>query len=239
MVPAVETSIRDGQAAKLADGIDTWIFDLDDTLYPRSSGLHEKMLARVVELIRSVADVGEAEARRLHARYYDTYGTSLIGLNRHHGVPPSRFIDFVHEVDIDAIARDPRLRPLLAALPGRRIVFTNGSRRHATRILEHLGIADLFEAICDIEACGFVGKPGDAAFETLFCGHTVEASRALLFDDRAVNLEAAFRRGMRTVLVGSGEESVANSFVHAATNDLPHFLSATIGADLGPGSCMK
>jgi putative hydrolase of the HAD superfamily len=238
MAVAIETG-PGGPAESLVRDVDTWIFDLDDTLYPRSAGLHEKMLARVVELIRSLTGADEDEARRLHGHYYETYGTSLVGLDRHHGVSPARFMEFVHDIDIDSVEQDDRLRPLLAALPGRRLVFTNGPLHHATRILQHLGIADLFDAICDIETCGFVGKPGDAAYETLFSNHAILPSRAIMFDDRDVNLRAASGRGIRTVLVGVEEDYIPASYIDAKTNDLPCFLSSAIDFDLGSGLCMK
>jgi putative hydrolase of the HAD superfamily len=213
-------------AAMLAHGIDTWIFDLDDTLYPRASGLHEQMLARVIELIQTSTGLDAAQAGRLHADYYDRYGTSMIGLFRHHGVAPQRFLDFVHQVDLVAIGNGDRLRNRLAALPGRRIVFTNGSRRHTQRVLKQLELTELFVAICDIESSNFIGKPARAAYETLLRHHNVEPSRAMMFDDRAVNLRVAFELGLKTVLVDPVGWSGEEPYVDAVADDLALFLGA-------------
>lgn len=214
-------------------GTDTWIFDLDDTLYPRSSGLHEQMLVRVIRFIQELIGCDEVEAARLHAHYYETYGTSLVGLSRHHGVEPADFLTFVHQIDITPIGRGEGLAEALAGLSGRRLVFTNGSRRHAERILAHLGVADLFEGICDIEACGFVGKPSPEAFRALLADHAVEPDTAIMFDDREVNLSAAASLGMQTVLIGSEAAVPAGlgSHIHGYTHHLPHFLSAFLPAE--------
>ena len=212
-------------AARLARGIDTWIFDLDDTLYPRDSGLYEQMLARVIELIQTAVGLDAVEAGRLHAEYYDRYGTSMIGLSRHHGIPPQRFFDFVHQVDLTAIGEGHHLRTALAALPGRRIVFTNGSRLHAQRVLQQLELTKLFSGICDIEACEFVGKPSRSAYEMLIRQHDIEPSCTMMFDDRAVNLQAAFELGLKTVLVNPTSWS-GQSYVDAVTDDLACFLTA-------------
>ncbi len=213
-------------ATRLAHGVDTWIFDLDDTLYPRTSGLHEKMLTRVIELIQASIGVNATQAAKLHAEYYHRYGTSMVGLSRHHGIEPQRFLDFVHQVDLVVIGNGDRLRGLLAALPGRRIVFTNGSRHHAQRVLQHLELTELFSAICDIETCEFIGKPSRAAYETLLRHHDIEPSRSIMFDDRAVNLQIASELGLKTVLVNPISWSGAESYVDAVTDDLALFLGA-------------
>jgi len=225
LVKAVE---KDDIAAALARGVDTWIFDLDDTLYPRRSGLYEQMLARVIELIQTTVGVDAEQAGRLHADYYDRYGTSMVGLSRHHGIPPQRFLDFVHQVDLAVIGNGDHLRSPLAALPGRRIVFTNGSRHHTQRVLEQLELTDLFSAICDIEACEFIGKPSRAAYETLLRQHDIEPARAMMFDDRAVNLQIASELGLKTVLVDPLNWNGSEPYVDAATDDLASFLSAAM-----------
>jgi putative hydrolase of the HAD superfamily len=213
-------------AARLAHGVDTWIFDLDDTLYPRASGLYEQMLARVIELIQTSIGLNATQAAELHAEYYHRYGTSMTGLSRHHGIEPQRFLEFVHQVDLVAIGNGDRLRSRLAALPGRRIVFTNGSRRHTQRVLHHLELTELFSAICDIEACEFVGKPSRVAYDTLLRHHDIEPSRSMMFDDRAVNLQVASELGLKTVLVNPISWSGNESYVDAVTDDLALFLGA-------------
>ncbi len=203
---------------------DTWIFDLDDTLYPRASGLHEQMRMRVVRFIQELIGCDAEAAASLHAEYYHRYGTSMIGLSRHHGVQPMDFLAFVHEIDLAALDVTGVPADALAALPGRRLVFTNGSAAHARRILSHLRIDDLFDGICDIEACAFVGKPAREAYDAFLSRHEVDPLRSVFFDDREVNLRVPFDLGMQTVLIGDrGEE---NSFPHV------HVCSSELGAIL-------
>jgi putative hydrolase of the HAD superfamily len=209
-------------------GIDTWIFDLDDTLYPRSSGLHERMVMSIISLIQQRVGLDSDQARALHLRYYELYGTSMIGLSRHHGISPQCFLDSMHHVDISCIGEGAPLRRYLAALPGRRIVFTNGSRRHAERILDHLGLADLFSEICDIEACDFVGKPGRKAYDTLLARQRVDPTRAAIFDDRSVNLKIPFTLGMKTILVDPVRRDADEAHINAVTTDLAFFFSSML-----------
>lgn len=194
--------MRGDTTFRLRPGTETFVFDLDDTLYPRSAGLHGQMLARVWLFIQEITGCSPEDATALHAHYYETYGTSLVGLQRHHGVKPQDFLAFVHEIDLSGLAESAELRLALEALPGRRLVFTNGSHAHAERVLARLGIADLFEAVCDIAACDFIGKPERAAYETLLARHSVAPARAIMFDDRAVNLAVPHALGMQTVLIG-------------------------------------
>jgi len=221
----------DDPRTSLFQRVDTWIFDLDDTLYPRSSGLYSRMASRVVLLIQKLTGADAETAERIHEEYYERYGTSLIGLQRHHGLAPADFLSFVHQVDLDCIGTGARLRPHIAKLPGRRIVFTNGSRAHADRVLAQLALADLFTEVCDIEACGFVGKPDRVAYETLLTRHDIEPSHAMIFDDRAANLSIPFELGMKTVLVAPKLERPLH--VHACVEDLADFLAAACPSD-GP-----
>lgn len=194
--------MRGDATFRLRPGTETFVFDLDDTLYPRSAGLHGQMLARVWLFIQDLTGSTPEEAAALHAHYYETYGTSLVGLQRHHAVKPQDFLAFVHEIDLSVLAENAELRLALEALPGRRLVFTNGSHAHAERVLARLGIADLFEGVCDIAACDYIGKPERAAYDTLVARHGVAPERAIMFDDRAVNLAVPHALGMQTVLIG-------------------------------------
>lgn len=213
---------------KLRPGTDTWIFDLDDTLYLRSSGVHEQMRLRVVRFIQDLIGCDAAAAAALHAEYYQRYGTSMVGLARHHGVQPLDFLEFVHAVDISGLEVTDVLNSAIAALPGRRLVFTNASTAHARRVLSHLQIADLFDGICDIECCGFIGKPERAAYDVLLARHDIDPERSIFFDDREVNLRIPFQLGMQTVLVVDQGDAAAVSHVHAFTEDVPRFLAGLL-----------
>lgn len=213
---------------KLRPGTDTWIFDLDDTLYLRSSGVHEQMRLRVVRFIQDLIGCDAAAAAALHAEYYERYGTSMGGLTRHHGVRPLDFLEFVHAVDLSVVDAAESLKSAIAALPGRRLVFTNASTAHARRVLSHLQIADLFDDICDIECCGFIGKPEQAAYDVLLARHDIDPERSIFFDDREVNLRIPFQLGMQTVLVVDPGDVAAISHAHAFTEDVPRFLAGLL-----------
>ncbi|QRG07773.1 pyrimidine 5'-nucleotidase [Xanthobacter dioxanivorans] len=236
--PTTQASQTATAGIRLRPDIDTFVFDLDDTLYPHSAGLYEQMRLRVVRFIQELTGCEAQAAADLHAHYYARYGTSLIGLQRHHGVHPSDFLGFVHEIDLAAVGPRAELTAALAALPGRRLVFTNGSARHAARLLDHLGIAGLFDAVCDIEACSYIGKPGREAYETLIDRHAVVPARAIMFDDRAVNLAVPHDLGMQTVLIGDhglAEMPDHAPHVHFRADDLTPVLQA-IGAGRRPPS---
>lgn len=213
---------------KLRPGTDTWIFDLDDTLYLRSSGVHEQMRLRVVRFIQDLIGCDATAAAALHAEYYERYGTSMVGLARHHGVRPLDFLEFVHAIDLSGVEVTDALRKAIAALPGRRFVFTNASTAHARRVLSHLQIADLFNDICDIECCGFIGKPEQAAYDVLLARHDIDPERSIFFDDREVNLRIPFELGMQTVLVVDQGDAASASHVHTFTEDVPRFLAGLV-----------
>lgn len=213
---------------KLRPGTDTWIFDLDDTLYLRSSGLHEQMRLRVVRFIQDLIGCDEAAAAALHTEYYQRYGTSMVGLARHHGVRPLDFLQFVHAVDIDCLDVNDALKNAIAALPGRRLVFTNASTAHARRILSHLQITELFDGVCDIECCGFIGKPERAAYDVLVARHDIDPERSIFFDDREVNLRVPFQLGMQTVLIVDPGDAASFSHINASTDEVPRFLAGLL-----------
>ena len=181
--------------------VDIWVFDLDDTLYPRSIGLHHQLQRRVVAFIADHMKLDRAAAEAVHLDYYERFGTTLQGMVQLHDVAPRAFLDFVHDIDLSALVRNEDLIEALLALPGRRIVFTNASRRHAVAALEAMGMADLFDGIASIEDSDFVGKPHLSAFSGFLEAHGVNPKTAAMFDDRAGNLLVPHELGMETVLV--------------------------------------
>jgi len=169
--------------------VNTWVFDLDDTLYPRSVDLHGQMRARVVSFIADYMKVDRATAEAVHFDYYERFGSTLQGMVQLHGVAPHAFLDFVHDIDLSVLVHNDDLISALRALPGRRIIFTNAPRGHATSALEAMGMADLFEAIASIEDSEFIGKPNLSAFSGFFEAHGVNPKTAAMFEDRPGNLE--------------------------------------------------
>jgi putative hydrolase of the HAD superfamily len=181
--------------------VDTWVFDLDDTLYPRSIGIYSQMKQRVVLFIADHMKIDHAAAEAVHIDYYERYGATLQGLVEVHGVAPRAFLDFIHDVDLSALTPNNDLIAALQALPGRRVVFTNASRRHATAALEAMGMTDLFDAIGSIEDSDYVGKPHSSAFSGLFDAYGIDPRSSAMFEDRIGNLVVPHQMGMKTVLV--------------------------------------
>ena len=148
-----------------------WIFDLDNTLYPAECNLFAQVDQRMGDYISKALGVPFPYARHLQKSYYRQFGTTLSGLMQVHKMQPEPFLDYVHDIDLSGLPEMPELRQAIARLPGRRLIFTNGSRKHAECVMEKLGLRDLFEDICDITACGFVPKPERAAFEGMIARH--------------------------------------------------------------------
>ncbi len=209
--------------------IDTWLFDLDNTLYPPSTGYILAIEERIKQYFMRLTGLPGEEAWALQKRYLDEHGSAVPGLVAHHDIDPHEFLRDVHDVPLDILSPDPDLRTALARLPGRRLVFTNGSQWHAERVLERLAIADLFDEVFHTEAAGLISKPDPRAFDALIRAHAVTPANTAFFEDRAVNLKPAAALGMTTVLVGDhameGDAST-ESFVQHRTASLTAFLNA-------------
>lgn len=206
--------------------IDTWIFDLDNTLYPPSCDLFALIDDRMQAFVQRKTGLPPVEARALQKRYYHQHGTTLAGLMANHGVDPREFLDEVHDIALDRLAPDPVLAAALTRLPGRRLVFTNGSQRHAERVMAAIGIEHLFDEIFDIEASQMIPKPQVAAFEGMMARHGVTPMSSAFFEDLERNLEPGAQLGMTTVLVGPHAAGSAASFVHHRTEHLAPFLTS-------------
>ena len=187
--------------------INTWVFDLDNTLYHPRHRLFDQIDANMGAFISRMFDCDLVEARRIQKDYFHAHGTTLAGLMNDHGVKPDDFLDFVHDIVLDDLEPEPGLREALAALPGRRIIFTNADAVYAKRVLERLGIADLFEGIYDIRAAHFIPKPADAPYQSLVETHDIDPKTSIFFEDMARNLIPAHRLGFTTVWIDNGSES--------------------------------
>jgi len=186
--------------------VDFWVFDLDNTLYPASSGLFAQIDERMRAFVRTRFGVGDEEARAIQKGYYRRYGTTLNGLMSEHGVDPHEFLGFVHDIDVSELAPNPKLAERITALPGRKVVFTNGSNAHAERVARQLGLAHCFDGVMDIFALGFKPKPQAEAYDKLFGHFAADPKRAVLFEDIARNLKPAADLGFTTVLVHSAKD---------------------------------
>lgn len=212
--------------------IDTWVFDLDNTLYPASSDLFAQVSDRMRYFIRDLLKVSEDEAHRLQKGYFLSHGTTLKGLIDHHGINPADFLDYVHEIDLSPIPPNPELPELLERLPGRRLIFTNGSVNHAMNIMTHLGIDKCFEGIFDIVHSGYEPKKSVGPYRMFIEKHDVDPAKAVMFEDMARNLAPAHEVGFTTVWIpGISEWSFDASegdHIHHVTNDLNAFLEAAL-----------
>jgi putative hydrolase of the HAD superfamily len=186
--------------------VDVWVFDLDNTLYPPETDLFAQIDARMTDYVSGLLQIAPEEARAVQKQLYADHGTTLSGLMREHKVDPHAFMAHVHDIDLAPLARDEDLARLIGELPGKRFVFTNGSRRHAERVTEKLGVQHLFDDLFDIEAAGFTPKPHKASFDALITRHAFAPTRAAMFEDLARNLAPAADLGMRTVLVRSTKD---------------------------------
>lgn len=225
-----------------AGRFDAWLFDLDNTLYHHSCDLFAQMDARMQDFICATLGVDREQARLLQKGYFHSYGTTLRGLMDEHGVDPRRFIDFVHEIDVTVVPASPVLGAILARLPGRKIVFTNGSVRHAENVMARLGVAHHFHAVFDIEAAGYVPKPAEASYRRIVERFRLDAARTLMLDDAARNLKPAAALGMTTVWVRTqsvyGCEGSDGDHVHHVADDVAAWLETALG-DTGTGEAAR
>ncbi len=206
--------------------IDTWLFDLDNTLYPLETGLAADISERITDYVERLTGLPRPEASALQRTYLDEHGLTLRGLMLHHGVHPDEYHAMFDDLPLDALARDEALIAAVRRLPGRRLVFTNADDGHARRVLMRLGLGDAFEGVFHIASADFAPKPHPDAFDRLIAAHAVAARTACFFDDRAMNLAPAAGLGMTTVLVGLGAEANADPFVHYRAPRLSDFLAA-------------
>ncbi|MCE8518016.1 pyrimidine 5'-nucleotidase [Ruegeria pomeroyi] len=203
--------------------VTTWVFDLDNTLYPPAMRLFDQIEVRMTAYVMEALGVTRTEADRLRAQYWRQYGTTLAGLMREHGLDPDPYLVAVHEVDMSHMTPDAALASHIRALPGRRIVYTNGSAPYAERVLAARGLSGLFDAIYGVEHAGYRPKPERAAFEEVFTRDGVIPERAAMFEDDPRNLTAPHEMGMRTVHVAPDPHPAEH--IHHHTDDLTAFLS--------------
>ncbi|HVZ30580.1 MAG TPA: pyrimidine 5'-nucleotidase [Asticcacaulis sp.] len=205
--------------------ITTWLFDLDNTLYPPEAEVMALIVGKMTDFVARETGLSHDEAFQLQKRYLHEHGTTLAGLMAHHGVEPRRFLDEVHDVSIDSLHPDPELNALLARLEGRRIVFTNSDERHAVRMLQKLEMNHLFDGLFHLEHANYVPKPQAATFELMMKAHVVTPADTAFFEDTARNLEPAKTLGMTTVLVGPKAADNTDDFVDFRSPSLKAFLA--------------
>lgn len=220
------------------DHVDTWIFDLDNTLYPAECRLWEQVDRRINEMSARALGIPMDQARVVQKEYLRKYGTTLRGLMVEHNVDMRAYLDYVHDIDLAPVLPNPALDAALRRLPGRKLVFTNGTLAHANRILAKLGIAERFEGVFDIRAAQYLPKPDPAVYDMLVKRHAIAPPRAALFEDIARNLKPAHDLGMTTGWVKvdwawlrGGEKSLESTeHVHHVIDDLTRWLTQAADA---------
>jgi putative hydrolase of the HAD superfamily len=219
--------------ARLAH-IDSWIFDLDNTLYPASTNLFALIDVRMGEYIAQLLGCEADHARTVQKRYFLDHGTTLSGLMRHHDTDPHDFLDYVHDIDLGTLRADADLVRHVAALPGRKLVFTNGDVPYARRVLDRLGLADAFDLIHDIHATQYRPKPDPAGYAMLRDQYGIDPHRSIFFEDMARNLTPAKAIGMATVWIDNGSEGARHdaepAHIDFTTQHLTPFLADILGA---------
>lgn len=201
-----------------------WVFDLDNTLYPSHMQLFDQISPRMTAYVERTLGVSQGEADQLRAQYWRDHGSTLAGLIQHHDIDPDPYLVEVHDVSMDRLDPDPALAGAIAALPGRKTVYTNGTEPYAQRVLKARGLDGVFEAVYGVEHAGYQSKPSKAAFETVLTLAGIETETAAMFEDDPRNLEIPHALGMRTVHVA--EEPAKGAHIHHHTDDLGAFLCA-------------
>jgi len=220
--------------------VDIWIFDLDNTLYPHEARVWPQVDERITLYIMALFGLDGLSARALQKHLYHRYGTTLRGLMEEHDVDPDAFLDFAHDIDHSGLETSPLLGRAIESLPGRKLILTNGSRRHAETVAMKLGIYDHFEDVFDIAAADFTPKPDPRAYARFLERHAVDPARSAIFEDIARNLVVPHELGMTTTLVIPGtvdpfretfeQEAVAAPHVDHVTSDLSGFLAGRISS---------
>jgi putative hydrolase of the HAD superfamily len=203
--------------------VETWVFDLDNTLYPHHLNLWQQVDERIRDYIVGFLKISREEAFRVQKDYYRRYGTSMRGLMEEHGLQPDEFLELVHQIDHSPIEPNPALGDAIAKLPGRKLILTNGTRSHADAVMKRLGIGHHFEDVFDIRAAELEPKPRPQVYERFLKRHSVDPARAAMFEDLARNLEVPHALGMTTVLVvPQGAGVVLREDWELAGRDAPH-----------------
>ena len=206
--------------------VSAWVFALDNTLSPPQMQLFPQIETRMTRFVMEALGVSRAEADHLRKIYWRDHGTTLAGLMAEHDLDPDPFLLDVHDISFDVLSPDPALRDAIRALPGRRVVYTNGTAPYAVRVIEARGLSGLFDAVYGIEHAGYAPKPREDAFEAVFAADGLDRARAAMFEDDPRNLAIPHAMGLRTVHVAPDPAPAPH--IHHHTDDLGGFLSQLV-----------
>lgn len=207
-----------------------WVFDLDNTLYPAECNLFLQVDRNIQQFIMDLFDLPPDEARKLQKSYFHEHGTTLNGLMAKHGIEPEEFLEYVHDIDVSPVPPNAALDAALAKLPGRKVIYTNGSVPHAQRVTDRLGVSHHFDGVFDIVAAEYVPKPEPAPYDTLIEQFDIDPARAVMVEDLARNLKPAHERGMTTVWIRNDHHwsggNEGDPHIHHVIDDLSDWLVA-------------
>ena len=213
---------------KIFRSIKCWIFDLDNTLYSGDTKVFDQVDKKMSKYISDKLNVSIEEAKKIQKNYFYEYNTTLNGMIKNHKIDPDEFLEFVHDIDIDFLQKDPGLAKEIEKLEGKKIIFTNGSRKHAINITKRIGIDQYFDDIFDIVNANFIPKPAIEPYKKLVEKHKIDPKLCVLVEDIARNLKPAYEMGMKTIWIENDEPWAKkfsdSSFVKYKTNNLSEFL---------------
>ena len=213
---------------KSFNSIKYWIFDLDNTLYSGKTKVFEQVDKKMSKYISNKLNISVEEAKKIQKNYFYEYNTTLNGMIKNHKINPDEFLDFVHDINIDFLQKDPALGKEIEKLDGKKIIFTNGSKKHAINVTKQIGIDQLFDGIFDIVDAEFIPKPSMEPYKKLVKKHKIDPKLCVLVEDIARNLKPAYEMGMKTVWIENDEPWASkfsdSNFVNYKTNNLSEFL---------------
>jgi len=205
-----------------------WIFDLDNTLYSGKTKVFEQVDKKMSKYISNKLNISVEEAKKIQKNYFHEYNTTLNGMIKNHKIDPDEFLEYVHDIDIDFLEKDLKLVKEMERLEGKKIIFTNGSRKHAINVTKRIGIDQCFDGIFDIVDSDFVPKPLIEPYKKLVEKHKIDPKLSVLVEDIARNLKPAYEMGMKTVWIENNEPWASkfsnDNFVNYKTNNLSEFL---------------
>ena len=215
---------------KLKENIDTWIFDLDNTLYSADSGIFQQVHRLMGEFISKNLNMELAEAKKLQSKYYKQHGTTLRGMIDNHGTNPDYFLEEVHKLDYSIVGPNDLLNKELQKLKGRKIIYTNANKQHVINVLERIDLTNFFDEIFDIKMANYIPKPEIKPYEQIIDLFNINPKSSAMFDDIARNLVPAKKVGFTPVWIDAGYENFSDdiksskNYLDYETRDLSLFL---------------
>ena len=205
-----------------------WLFDLDNTLYSGDTKVFDQVDKKMSKFISEKLKVSLEEAKKIQKNYFHEYNTTLNGMIKNHDIDANEFLEFVHDVDLEFLKKDEPLKKEIEKLKGTKIIFTNGSKAHASNVTSRIGIEQLFDGVFDIVDSDFYPKPSIEPYKKIIENYKIVPEYCIFFEDIARNLKPAYELGMKTVWIENNEPWAAKysdeEFVNYKTGSLTDFL---------------